>query len=271
MVTSKLKGAHLKLDNAAIHIAKANELLEKKRPFTYVLETNTQTRKRATFAKENEAVTDELAVVCGDVFCNLRTALDFAYWQIVSPHVSSEKQRRNIQFPFCKRRLAIGDDKGLEETITNRFADKVSPEFCDAIRSLKPYGEAGGNRLLYALEKAAMPERHSDYTPIGDYTRIDADMIRAQIQDFPSYLGGTFVFGSNRRDFVWDAGRIDIRERQIGSLVPGSFNVFEKELDVPVDVLFKIAEADYKGPVIPTLNQFSNVVREVLIVFEPFA
>jgi hypothetical protein len=221
--------------------------------------------------QKRKAALDFLSAVCSDAFSNLRGALDFAYWQVVSPHVADEKHRKNIQFPFCKHLMKVGNDDGLEETILKRHADKVSSAFCDVIRSLRPYGGAEGNTLLYLLERASIPERHRDYTPVANFKQVEASTLKSQIQDFPQCVYGTLAFGRGFRDIEWDAGRIDVRKRHIGSLVPGSFVVFERELDVPVEVIFDIPEADYRRPVVQTLADVSKAVAETLGLLEPFA
>ena len=68
--------AILKVDRAAKHVVDLNELFRKNRPFAYVIQTNTQTGERSTFAKHDETVINQAAVICGDVVHNLRTALD---------------------------------------------------------------------------------------------------------------------------------------------------------------------------------------------------
>src|SRR5882757_9502921 len=137
MTHPKFKNAYLKLDNAAEHITKVNEILQKQCPFSYVLETNTRTRQRATFAKKNEAVIDAIGVACGDAFYNIRAALDYGYWQVVHPFVPDERKRKNIQFPSCKE---VGR---LDEAIKQRFAHLVSQEFFDEILALRPCGDPG--------------------------------------------------------------------------------------------------------------------------------
>ena len=58
-----------------------NKLFREKRPFTYVLETNTKTGQKATFARRNEIVANDAAIIIGDVIHNLRASIDYAYWE----------------------------------------------------------------------------------------------------------------------------------------------------------------------------------------------
>lgn len=255
MSSDLFKSANRRIDRASEHIRELEELVRDTRPFSYVLETNTQTRERATFAKKNEAVIDRVSVISGDVVHALHSALDYAYWDVVSPVTTNEGERRSIQFPFGKTA-----DR-LDEAVKNRLAHRVSDEFSDAIISLKAHGEPGGNELLYLINEIDNPAKHRTLTPVGDYTRISSEIIRRQVPDFPA----GFVdcgFGQNRRDVGWTARSIDLTT--IGRIRPPSTCVFEKELDVPVDVVFVVASPDFSGPVIPTLHEMVNVVRSAL-------
>lgn len=259
MPSNKFKSAYLKIDRASEHIGELNELVRKERPFSYVLETNTQTGERATFAKKNEAVIDSIAVIAGDVVHNLHTALDHAYWEAVSPFATKEGERKNVQFPFSEtaNRFSVA--------AKNRLAHRVSQSFFDAIIGLKAYGEAGGNKLLYLINKIDTPEKHRTLTPIGNYTRISDEIIRHQVPDFPVMLIDC-AFGQSHRDVGWRSQNIDTTD--LGRICPPSTCIFEKELDVPVEVVFVIAEPDFRGPVIPTLNKLVDVVRGVLDVMK---
>jgi hypothetical protein len=92
----------LKIDQAEERITELNELFQKKRPFGYFVETNTQTGERATFAKRDRIVVSKAAVICGKIVHHLRSALDHAYWDIVSPFANTDQERKRVQFPFCQ-------------------------------------------------------------------------------------------------------------------------------------------------------------------------
>jgi hypothetical protein len=262
MAHEKLKSAFLKLDNASEHIQKVNKILKEDRPFTYVLETDIQTSRRATFAKRDEAVIDKLALACGDAAHNLRSALDHAYSQIVLPFATTAGEKKAVQFPFC------AGPQSLTEAVKNRLAHRVSQTFFDAIIALKPHGEPGGNKLLYLIEKMDIPDKHTDLTPMADYKTLSQEILRRQIPDFPKGVNN-LGFGGFRRDISWPFTSVDMDS--VGRIVPPTTCVFEKELDVPVEIVFQIAAAKYQGPVIPTLNQILDVTKGVLTILERFA
>ncbi|PIV44623.1 MAG: hypothetical protein COS27_01300, partial [Nitrospirae bacterium CG02_land_8_20_14_3_00_41_53] len=184
--------AALKIDRATEHVNELNELFQKQRPFSYILETNTKTGQRATFAKKNEAVIHRAALICGDVIHNLRSALDHAYWEVVSPVATTEKERRLLQFPFSET------EARLDETVKTRLADRVSPSFYQTLIDLKPHGEPGGNELLSLIHKLDIIDKHKLLIPTGDYTRLSSEMLIKQVPDFPRGLINC-GFGQNNR------------------------------------------------------------------------
>jgi hypothetical protein len=246
-----------KIDRSLKHINELNELLREKRPFTYVVETNTKTGYRATFAKKNCPIVNEAANIAADVVHNLRTALDHAYWEIVSPRVPDPRARKNIQFPFSETAAR------LEEAIKNRLADRVSAVFFQALADLKPHGEPGGNELLYLIHKLDAVDKHKFPIPSGDYTRVNSELIRNEVADFPADLFDT-AFGSNERDIVWYVDGF-IRD-SLGEIVPPTNCLFEKKLDVPVDIVFEDSSDGKTRPFIPTLYKLADVTRETIRV-----
>lgn len=249
------KSANLKLERASERISELSELLREKRPFRYVVETNTITRQRATYAKKNEAVIDRASIIAGDAAHNIRTALDHAWWDIVSPHVEGERALKAVQFPFSETAAR------LKEAVANRLAKRVSVRFFDAVVALKPHGEAGGNRLLYLIDQLDIPDKHRTLTPTADYTSVAGGMLRQQLPDAPSFIGLISLSG-NRRDFSWPLGNIP--RETLGEIIAPTHFMFEKELDVPVEIVFAVGAPDFRGPLIPTLNQLVDVAKDTI-------
>jgi hypothetical protein len=243
-------GALLKIDRATKHISELSELFEKERPFTYVVETNTNTRRRSTFAKENKSVINRAALMCGDSIHNIRSALDHAYWSVVSPFATNDRERRSVQFPFSESAAR------LDESIKNRLANRASDTFFKALLALKPHGEAGGNELLYLIHRLDVVDKHMLLIPTADYKRITSFIIQKQVPDFPSgmFYGG---FGQNGRDVEWPMS--PTQPIPIGALA-----VFEQELDVPVDVVFQTTETGDVRHVVPTLHQLVDVAKKTI-------
>jgi hypothetical protein len=65
---------------------------------------------------------------------------------------------------------------------------------------------------------------------------------------------------------VWYNRHVDPSE--LGIAQPPTTNIFEKELDVPVDIIFVVTEPDYRGPVIPTINEFVDVTKKTIAIMK---
>jgi hypothetical protein len=249
------KNAYLKIDRAAKHINELNELFHDKRPFRYVVETNTHTRQRATYAKKDEAVADEAAIIAGDALHCLRTALDYAYWNRVSPLATSDRERKKVQFPFSETAAR------LDAAVASRLAKRVSPEFFHYLVELRPHGEAGGNEMLYLLHDRDTVDKHRDLVPTGDYKKLSSEIVRRQVPDFPEGIidGG---FGQNHRDVVWPLHHSIKSRLGLPGLPLG--RILEHELDVPVDVVFQIRGSGSPKQLIPTLHVLSGMVRNIV-------
>ncbi len=248
-----------KLERAAKHIGELTQLLREKRPFRYVLQTDMQTGQRSTRPKKDIAVIADARDLASDAIQNLRTALDYAYYEIVRPFATTPKEVKAVQFPFSETAAR------LNEAVANRLADRVSPRFASAIVALAPHGEPGGDALLFAIHSLAAPDRHRFPVPTGDYTRVSADMLRSQITDLPSALGGEMSFGDNKgAHMLWTTPVDRIRRDTLGAIVPPTAHVFEQELAIPVEIRIKIAPSIESQPLIPTLDRMLSKANDVI-------
>jgi hypothetical protein len=251
--------AMLKIHRATEHVNELNAMFQKKRPFTYVLETNIKTGQRATFARRNEAVINRAALICGDVVHNIRSALDHAYWEIVSPVATTDRERQNVQFPFCET------EARLDEAIKTRLADKVSQAFYQALFDLKPHGESGGNEFLALIHRLDILDKHKLLIPTGDYTRLSSEMLIKQVPDFPSGFGiVNCIFGQSHRDVSWSIPPMNRGQRR-SAKIPES-GILEQELNVPVEIVFTVTGSDRFRPIIPTLHKLIDVAETTVSI-----
>lgn len=246
--------AHSKINRASKHIRELADLFNENRPFRYVLETNTVTNQRATMAKKNETVIQEARDIAGDAIHNLRAALDHAYFDIASPFASGDRGVKSVQFPF-----SVSADK-FEAAAKIRLAHKVSPAFFVAIKSLRPYGETGGNKTLYRIHELDALDKHRFPVPTADYKTLRGAEMQSLIPHFP--LGGdrTITLSQNSRDVVWFAP-VRVGENIGHSVFPTPF-MFEKDINIPVDIIFDVGENNAPMPIIPTLNAMVNATKE---------
>lgn len=244
--------AYVKLERASEHIGYLSELIRNQKPFTYILETNAKTGERSVFAKKNEAVISRCAAVAGDAIHNLRAALDHAYFEVVEPVCTDDGQRRQIQFPFSKTA------HGLEEAVKNRLAHKVGDWLFKSLMTLNPHGERGGNELLWLVHDLDMTDKHRLLIPAGDYKHISFDMLRAQVLDLPAMLFGGMGFGNARRDIVWSLSE-DVYAAMRRVIPPSG--IFEQELNVPVEVVFRIGGKHSTREFVATLHAMADATK----------
>lgn len=243
-----MDAALAKVDRTTKHIAELSELLSKKRPFRYIFETDEKAGRCSTYAERDEAVISELTTISYDIVQNLRTALDYAYWEIVSPFASNERERKNVQFPFSEAAAR------LEEAVKNRLAHRVSDAFFKAVLTLAPHGEPGGNELLYFVHDLAAKDRHRFPAPVGEYKTLSSDLLRKQIPSFPrGIINGSF--GNNRRDVAWGIKPLPFLPDGI---------VFKREIDVPVEVVFAVGPAKDLREMVRTLNAMADEVQKTI-------
>lgn len=249
--------SNLKIDRATKHIVELNEVLRKQRPFSYVVETNTKAGERSTFAKKNIPVIQEIALICGDAVHNLRAALDHAYWEIVSPFATTEREFNAIQFPFSKTAAR------LEEAITNRLAHKVSPAFHKALLDLNLHEELGGNEYLGLIHRLDVIDKHKLLVPTGDYRRLSGAMIQRQVPDFPINIMNS-GFGQNYRDVTWTIPPLNRLQRRAMKI--SESGILEQELNVPVDIVFEVGSNRDLRPMVPTLYQLVDTVKTTISI-----
>ena len=254
----QFKSAEIKIKRARELIAEISKRLVADPPYIYTLETNTTTLQKSTFAKVNEDSFDMIVTYCGDVIHNLRSALDHAYWQAVSPHVE-EKHKKSVQFPFAK------DIDNLEEAIKRSSTRNVSDEFYSAIVDVKPYAGKGGNILLYLIHQTNIQDKHRLPISAGNLTTLSSARIRELVLDFPPNINITNITISNsKRDIEWQG--FLFHPYFIGEAVPPTTYLFHKELDIPVDIVFTFTELDVSASIVEVLEDMTNEVVRVLSV-----
>lgn len=238
-----------KISRAMGFISELEELLTEKRPFKYVWEFNARTGENSTYAEKDEAVVIEAASIAADAIHNLRTALDHAYWQIVSPFATNAKEERAIQFPFSETKAR------MEDGIKNRLANRVSQKFFDELVAINPHGELGGNSLLYAVHHFDGVDKHRKPIPLGEYKLVKFSEVAKQVDGFPGSLFGELRAGMNHRDIAWQTFAMPwVSEHYI----------FKKELKVPVQTIFDMGHG-HRAPMSETLRSMALEVESTIL------
>ncbi|MFT5657769.1 MAG: hypothetical protein ACI9KN_001043 [Gammaproteobacteria bacterium] len=242
----------LKIKRAEKHLAELSSLFRSKKPFRYFVETNCKTGQRATFAKRDETVASDAAIIIGDIIHNLRSAVDHAYWNCTKTHAKSDKERKNIQFPITST------EDALLSSVLPGLPKRVSESFCTALETLKPYRDSG-NKLLCAIHDLDILDKHKLLIPTGNFTKITSTILQKQIPDFPSGIIDCGA-GNCHRDVAWNIRPMTWTERRKAK-IPAS-NIIEKELDVPVDIVLNDLES-FK-PAIEALNELIEIAKTTI-------
>ena len=249
-----MDNSRLKIGRAEKHLKELKTYLRSNRPFKYCLETNYISGERATFAKRNEEAANNAALIIGDVIHNLRAALDFIYWECTEKSSKSEGERAQIKFPIT------ATEKSLNESVLPGLPARVSTKFSDALASLKPYREKGGNVKLCAIHDLDIMDKHKLLIPTGNFTEITADEVQKYVPDFPPISGG---FGNCAKDVVWSIQPMTWTQRR-KSKTPRS-GIIVKELKLDVTTVLNIGEFEFPMSVDVTL---AELVAETLRAIE---
>jgi hypothetical protein len=193
----------------------------------------------------------------------MRTALDHAYFQIVSPFAKTKREQKMVQFPFSE------SHSRFEDIARKRLADRVSPEFLNEIMKLKPYDGPGGNEFLYLVDVLDIIDRHKFPIPTADYKTLSSDQIRKQVPEFPQQLRVNASFTGARRDIGWKDTRINIDT--IGHIKPPTLYMFEKEISVSVEIVFRVGPTGHLRPLVPTLHQMLHATKTAIHSIRKFA
>jgi hypothetical protein len=247
-----MDSASLKIKRAEQHLGELLKLFKLKKPFRYYVETNFKSGQRATFAKRDETVANDAAIIIGDIFHNLRSAIDHAYWDCTNAFAKSEGEKRNIQFPVTST------EEALVKSILPGLPSRVSDEFCKALAELKPYRESG-DTMLCAIHDLNVLDKHKLLIPTGNFTRITSTILQKQIPDFPSGMTDCGA-GNCHRDVAWNVKPMTWTQRRKAK-IPVS-NTVEKELDVPVDIVLN--DIDSLRPALEVLQELINTAKNTI-------
>lgn len=256
MSAAVFKNSFLKIERAEEILVEIETKMNLDPPYSYVLETDISTHERATLAQKNSNSLDRLVIRCGELFHNLRSAIDQAYFEAIAPNVPEDKHKA-IQFPISK------DAASYEQTIKSRLGDKAGQKFFEALKSLKSYHGDGGNSSLVLLHEVNVGDKHKLPTPTGNFSRINSRMLREIIPDFPGGLTDCGA-GMCKKDAVWTSRLYNPKD--IGTVLPPFMYIYRKTIDVPVEVWFYIDSPQYAGEVLETLRTLTNEVDQALII-----
>jgi hypothetical protein len=246
------QGAILKIERAEKHIRELNTFMES---FTSSEMHSVEIVKgeawyidselQITIHKPQEELRNKAALIIGDVYHNIRSALDILWFEIVSP---TGLQTKYTRFPILDTReqLIAKVDSALEKgqitAIVHEFVGDV----------VKPYRE--GNFALWSIEEANIIDKHQLLIP--NVSMIGIVGVRIQNDKEIIEMPPIFTESSFRR-----------RANHFGF---DSFGTNPKVLDQgrpSLGYAFDLGHPQEGKPVLPTLNA---VTKEVTRTIESF-
>jgi hypothetical protein len=128
-------------------------------------------------------ITADMAVIIGDAFHNLRTAIEYSYLGAVERHAPAALDTYT-KFPTGETR------KDVENRLKGRRIDLLSPKLFDRIvTNIRPYVE-GGNCLITFLHDLDVSDKHWLITPLVSVAEI-RDIV-VENQEGSTVTGNTY-------------------------------------------------------------------------------
>ena len=168
MTEAQLRGAWAKVRQARSHrdaLEKHVQRTAKKSHPTVGLKFIPETKETVLYVSRMRDFSTELeqaALIAGDVFHNLRSALDHLVYQLAVKATDGNPSRPNqLQFPICDHRKTKGRKKGFRESARRQLVD-VPPFYKAQIEALQPYPRRKGdpNAALGLLRDFSNHDKH---------------------------------------------------------------------------------------------------------------
>jgi hypothetical protein len=205
-----------------------------------------------TLHKSKNEFMDEAALIIGDVYHNLRSALDILWFEIVSP---TGLQTKWTRFPIADTRQEL--IRPLGSALIKGQISKTVHDF--VLDTIKPYQE--GNFRLWAIDETNQIDKHQ--LPILNFPMIAIVGVRVQNEDNVVFeLPVLFTDSSFRRRL----SKIDLDRNSFDSFGRNPKVINEGEASLGYG--FALGNPHQGQPVIPTLNAVAKEVTRTVEAFE---
>lgn len=252
----------LKIERAKKHIidleSECNGFFSK-HPYSFRFEINPQSGEREYYVVSVKDVPVSVSIILGDALNNLRSALDHMCWHLAC--IGTTKTAiPDVSFPAGENR------PDYETRARKRIVSCLRPDAVKAIDALEPYGGGNGD-FFYHLARLSNFDKHRLLvTAMSAFeghtaTRSDREWIAKFHGGSPADHIGDSVLNPQGRIFPLKAG-----DKLLA--------VAESEVDEHMKFLLNIAFAEPEivrgNPVLETLNEMLNLVRNTIIQFDAF-
>jgi len=199
------QSAKLKIKRAEKHVDELKEALSKTPLYEYVLETNLVSNERSVGVLRNRTCIEQAALTAGDALHNIRTSLDHLLFELLSPHVESDKHKK-IAFPFAK------SEKDFRTHWVQTTLKKYNSEIASLLETNLPFNDS----IIHLLHQFDIIDKHRVLLPFCDIKTINSSSIQSLVPDFPPNFIDVTISGA-RKDIVWPYAN---RSVDIGHIVP---------------------------------------------------
>jgi hypothetical protein len=240
-----LRDARLKIHRADKHITEVDEridLITSPNSQTSRIEIHVEARvKSVHYRLERLGDLPELACVIGDVVHNLKTALDYAWFQAVSSLIPGAKGRSKFPiYPSTDQLMNALANNGIS-------ADTEFAKFI--LTKIQPYD--GGNLYLRPLHKLDIQDKHELLIPSTNYGKVSGLKVKNQHGSVTRNSWGQELAEDFHIDFALD---VEIEDKGY----------------VPFGIVFK--EGPLKNmQVSHILKEFSGTVLGIVKLLEKFS
>jgi hypothetical protein len=205
-VPADITGVELKIERAKKHLRDLETTLEgfgKTDPYAVVVEDNPESGYREHKVIRAEAPPACLALICGDVIHNLRSALDHLIRQLIIANPRSGIDPDNVRSEF-----PVGATKANYESRRAGNTNGISKTALRVLDGLKPY--KGGNDALWAIHYLDIVDKHRLLLTVSAANRgmffDPVPALRRNILDKPEFaemLAGLDDLGSVPIQYDW--------------------------------------------------------------------
>jgi hypothetical protein len=228
-----------------------------RRPYTVVDEPDPNPKTRGFKVTSVEDVGLPLRVLVGEIAHHLRSAFDLMVYQLmIKAGITDQKRLENCAFPvITKKNLSIPKDRKEYEDIMSRKIKGVCPSARTRIEDLQPCRTTGGDTSFLA---------QIDLLDNTDKHRL-----------LLALIGAVNISGFNFRDA--DGTVVTMGHRTCVPLQPDAVIKVElpssqmnMDLKIPLQITFGESGILWCKPVIPTLQELSDMARATILTFDKF-
>lgn len=269
-------GPYMRIDRANAHFQiLKSEILEflGREPYRVLPETDPETDYELFRIKVIEAIPNTWAVLIGDIFHNLRSALDNLAIDLLRLHTQDPSKTAidETYSPIGKTKTTF--DKALQEKFK-----RVHPTALKIVKRLKPY--QGGIDAFWTIHRLNILDKHVCLLPCA-VTRKKTIVTFSRFVDegdgsFAAYLnsmkeGGKVEFagssGLKDGDIIGSALKIEaVSPNALGGV--DRARPTDQTIEFTLDIAFGKGQVIDGEPVIPAIEKIIDFTKRVIGIFE---